>query len=84
MIDSGVIPMEVTHSLRCLVPRTHGVIWHGRFLTGLGTVRGWEERGSGDLRCDGHSFGLVNHLWLGFWLICCLVGDKGHNLWLVL
>lgn len=41
MLDSGLIPMEVTHPLGCLVPRTHGVIRHGRFLTGLGTVRVW-------------------------------------------
>jgi hypothetical protein len=84
MLDSGLIPMKVSQPLRCLVPSAHGVIRHGRLLTGLRTVWGWEEGRPRELRCDGHSFGLVYPLGLGFWFVCCLIGDKGHDMWLAL
>ena len=41
---------------------------------------GWEERGPRELGCDGHSFGLVDNLGLGLWLVCCLVRDEGQDL----
>jgi hypothetical protein len=84
MLDSGLIPMKVIQPLGCLVPSAHGVIRHGRFLTGLRTVWGWEERDSGELGCNAHSFGLVDPLGLGLWLVCCLIRDKGHDMRIVL